>query len=157
MEQRLNGLSASLLEALRRLGSLRRTRRYYRIGNQIAYKVRRKKLVQLPDEWVWCRQGEHRKIRGRGPNGRMDWERQLRVSERARGKKRRFFSSWHKVISDRTRRRCDLWWFRREIAAGLETYFDYDDWDWDDDGYEHGGIVWSDHGWSVTLADLTPS
>ncbi len=61
----------SMIEALRRLGAFRRKRTLVLEG--AVYRVRRDRLVRIPDEFVQERRaGDQRKRWGRGESGRME-------------------------------------------------------------------------------------
>jgi hypothetical protein len=149
----------TMIEALRRLGAVRR-RRTLVLGDQV-YRVRRGRLVCIPERFVRERiAGKHRVRWGRGENGRMDWERQKQVIRLHSRSDRRHYSFYTKDVERRRRERLDRWSVKTAMAEWLYTWewgsvFDYDHWDdgsfWDDDGR---GVAWEDYGWSVTLLDL---
>lgn len=144
----------TMIEALRRLGA-RRNRRTLVLGDQV-YRVRRGRLVRIPDKFVRERAaGKHRKRWGRGENGRMDWERQKQVMREHSRSSRRRYSYYTKDVERHRREKGDRWALRLDMIEWLRAFNPYwDDWEedyWDDVEYE---CEWTDRGWSVTFLDL---
>jgi hypothetical protein len=150
----------SSLEALRRLGALRR-RRTYVLGKAV-FRVRRDKLVRIPDAWTNPDRvaGERRKCEGKGSSGRMDWERQQRVLKlHKQGGRRRRYSRFTRDEQVARFEKAGRWNLRAEMIEWLywweRDFYEYgkcDGWDdYDDD--DARGVAWADP-WSVTLPDL---
>lgn len=142
-----------MIEALRRLGAFRR-RRTLVLGDAV-YRVRRDRLVRIPDEFVHVRaSGKHRKRWGRGENGRMDWERQRQVMREHSRSDRRRYSFYTKDVERKRREKADRWDLRLLMDEWWLCGWDRDDyWDWDD-WDEARDCSWTDPGWSVTFIDL---
>lgn len=117
----------TMIEALRRLGAVRR-RRTLVLGEDV-YRVRRGKLVRIPDRFARERStGKRQKRWGRGEN---------------------------KDVERHRREKADRWALRLAMADWLYGWelrlCDWDDDYWDDQEYD---CSWSDSGGSVTFLDL---
>lgn len=142
----------SAIESLRRLGAIRR-RRTFLLGDGV-YRVRRDRLVRIPDRFVHGHgSGAQRQCRGRG-SGRMDWERQRQVLRECSRPYRRRYSLFTRDAERQRRERVDRWSLRIAMAEWLYEWGEGPSY-WDDmDDDEARGVEWRDPGWEVTFLDL---
>lgn len=147
------------IEALRRLGVLKRYRRRDEPWppQRPIYRLRRGRIVQVPPRWVLGLAGPRRKLRASG----MDWERQCRLMKRDDvRRRRRYFSSGYSLQAQRQLARADRAHLREALRAGYEEreLEELDRWDeciCDDClGLYREDFEWKDPRWSVTFLDL---